>query len=223
MDDHEQVSRGSAVVSGVSGSGDPQPHALIHSLGNVEVDVGILGQPSVTTAVGTLLRGGLTLTATVGTVTDGDHVPEGTPADLLDLTGSTAGGTGVDLSVLTSGTLAGLADHGVGHIQVDLLPLEDILECDLQIVSEGLPLLGGVAGPTGASAPEHPAEQVTEDVADVIGTGEVAPLEATLTELLVDRIVTVLVVELPLLRIREDLVGLRDLLELGLCDLLGLG
>ena len=34
---------------------------------------------------------------------------------------------------------------------------------------------------------------------------------------------TVLVVELPLLRIREDLIGLRYLLELGLCDLLGLG
>ena len=55
VDHDEQVSRGTSVHTVVALSGDPHPHAVLHSRRHVDVDLGLLGGPSASTAVGTLL------------------------------------------------------------------------------------------------------------------------------------------------------------------------
>ena len=147
MDDNEQVSRRTAVYTCVTGTGDPDPHAFVDSFRYVQIDMGICGDSSVTAAAGTLLRRGFPLSAAFRTVGYGYHVPEGGPPYHLHLTRSTALRTGCDLSVLSSRSLTVLTDDGVGDIELYFLALQDILECDLDVIPEGVSLLRGIAGP----------------------------------------------------------------------------
>ena len=84
----------------------------------------------------------------------------------------------------------------MGYGDLDLLPVKDIPERQIDVVPEGLSRPGASAVLLSeASSAEERSEQISEDIADIVLVGEVVPAETSAAELSVDACVAVLVVQ----------------------------
>src|SRR2546430_9321796 len=129
--------------------------------------------------------------------------------------------------------------RGTGHriLDGDLFapPASNVFECDLE-VHAGVPtrsrstpssdrpaseeILEQGATETAGAAEDRLKEIRPEDVLDVVGVGEPRPIEALAApHLLLEAVRPELIIDLPLLIVREDFVRLGELLELLLRDL----
>ena len=208
MDHDDEISWGTSVLTCITCSGDPHAGTVVDSLGDLDLDLGLLLDGTVSATVGTLLVEGLSPSVTGRTLRDLYHLSEGRVTDHLYLSASSALLTLFDVSVTSSGTLTGLAPNGVGDLELELLTVEDVHQFDLHIVHDGISLGRTSARLAPSSAEEHVEQSSAEEIADVLEVREVVHAEPAGTELSVESFVTVLIVELTFVGVGEDLVGL---------------
>ena len=139
-----------------------------------------------------------------------------------DLAAPAAGRAAGQLAALGTGAFACLARGRVLELQLPLAAERGLLEGEAQLGADVGAARGLVRGPASeARAPEATAEDVAEDVLEVAeDVADVAKAGSAAREPLVP----VAVVELALLRVAQDRVGLGDglepLLRLGVAELL---
>jgi hypothetical protein len=178
---------------------------------NLALDNGLL---AVTLLAAILITDNLTLTVTVraDSLEALDHRTHLAHHSLH--TATVAARALLDSSFLTAAAITATADNGLLECQLGDLALIDILEVNLVHVVDCPGLLGALF--THATA-EHAAEGTAAAAAEELRE-QVLSVHAAATAAMLQAFLTELVIQLTLLRIGENLVGVRQFLEL-LCGI----
>ena len=217
----DQIAGGAAVLAGVALAPEGDSLTVIDTGGDghrdTALDLVVSGAVAVITGAVDDLAGAVALGALCG-----GGVGEAAAAPLdADHTGAPAVGAGVSGGTrLTAGAVTGLTGLSAGQLNGLLTAEGRLLKGDGQVDPQGLTLLGGVGllltAETAAKAAEAAAKEGAEDVAQVTHVKAAAAKATAAAKVGIDASVTELVITRALLLVRQHLVGLVDLFELGL-------